>query len=290
MARIPQINEGSGGAINASLEIAALVQAEEETAGMEKTVLKERTGLQSTVQVRNGAVDELSFAAGRFHSAKNRTRRELRAGAKKVAAELETERQKGEAHPVYKRILAKKTAATYLPADPEDRARALEAFVKEVADPETPANIRKLFAGVVKAIAKEQTEAKAVAAAEGKLAKARKNEETQLLKTIAAVRALVSAVQGKYSEDPARAREVLGWSEGVRRTPVQKIEDELKAVRAQLAEAEAAAKRVEAAKKEIAELEAQLAALTQGEGGRKKRGTKPSGGGGPAVRPAEGDE
>jgi hypothetical protein len=288
MAVIPQVKAGSGHCVNVALEFASNVHADEETRGMETDVQKDRTALQGTIKSRNDAQDAVTTATGALNAAKNKTKREFRTGMKKVAAELDSERSKGEKDPLYLRLLDKKTVGAYIPADSEDRKTELEKFKERVADAETPAPIRKLLQAAIKAIAEEQAARKAVAAAQAKLDKARAKEHAQLLKTIGEVRALVKAVEGKFSEDPARAREVLGWSDPVRKSPEQKIAEQLKAARAVIALAEEAARRAEAAAKQIAELEAQLAELKAAEGKKKpKRGAGggAGSGGGPRAMP-----
>lgn len=210
--------------IESSLEIASNVQGDEATAGLEKPALKARTELKAAMRARADLKDDQIVAAGGKRAAQNKVRRELRLGGRKIAAFLATERLAGEKHAVFVRLFARKTPATYLPADPDDRVKALADFEKEVAKAATPAEVKKLAAPVLKAIVRERAALEVFASASEALRAALAREEEKKLKVVAAIRALTAAVQGKFADDPARAREALGWGEPARRKATKTAE------------------------------------------------------------------
>lgn len=212
-AATPQETDPSGTVVQKAIDVIANVKGDEETAGMEKAALATLGTLLTSMHTRNEAQNQVSLAAGVLNGSKNKTNREVRLFGSKLAGQLATERVPGEKHASFVRIFDGKTAKGFLPETEDDRLRALVGLEKQVGGDRTPADEKKLAAGSLKALDKERAARTAHDKAKGVLATAKAKEEVAKKKTVVAVRAMSLAVQGKFAEEPSRAREVLGWGE-----------------------------------------------------------------------------
>lgn len=207
---IPAESASSGDVVKESLKIGSRVRADREAKALAKPVLTKREALKKAMRGRQDAEDEVFIAAGEVDGSESRTDRALASFAKKVEGALETDDLPGADHPQYKRLLDDKPPSKVLPAAREERTDALTKLQKRVADRSTPATLRQLAAGLLKAIAEELDAVRVLARSVETFDEAVKAEITLRLGTVVAVRALSGALTNLFAAEPGRVRRLLG--------------------------------------------------------------------------------
>lgn len=212
MAAAPHEKDSSGTVVVGALRIGTRVKAEPETKAMALDTLTKRKGLKKHMRERQDAEDDVIEAEGILSAAMRRTERQMKIFAQRLASAHVTPRQKGEKSAPFTFVFNNKNPSQALPGARDERIGELKKIKARIADTKKAgAEAPKLGAEFLKSVDQELAAYDQVIAREKELAEARAAEETAKRATVVAVRAMANEVQAKFAEEPAIAREVLGY-------------------------------------------------------------------------------